>query len=102
MADDVAVMYCGRIIEHAPAHRLFADPQHPYTSGLLRSLPSMDEGEGELVPIAGAVPEPRRLPPGCTFAPRCAHASAVCQTAPALTDRGGHLAACHRRARLAA
>jgi peptide/nickel transport system ATP-binding protein len=107
MADDVAVMYCGRIIEHAPVARLFADPQHPYTSGLLRSLPRMpssenDEGEGELVPIAGAVPEPRRLPPGCTFAPRCAHASAVCQTAPALTDRGGHFAACHRQVRLAA
>ena len=86
---------------------MFADPQHPYTSGLLRSLPRMpssedDQGEGDLVPIAGSVPEPRRLPPGCAFAPRCGFASAVCQTAPALTDRGGHLAACHRRARLAA
>jgi peptide/nickel transport system ATP-binding protein len=107
MADDVAVMYCGRIIEQASAARLFADPQHPYTSGLLRSLPRMpssedDQGEGDLVPIAGSVPEPRRLPPGCAFAPRCGFASAVCQTAPALTDRGGHLAACHRHARLAA
>jgi peptide/nickel transport system ATP-binding protein len=101
MADDVAVMYCGRIIEQAPVARLFADPQHPYTSGLLRSLPRMED-EGDLVPIAGSVPEPRKLPPGCAFAPRCAHASAVCQTAPALADRGGHLAACHHRARLAA
>jgi peptide/nickel transport system ATP-binding protein len=102
MADDVAVMYCGRVIEQAPVARLFAAPQHPYTAGLLRSLPRLDDAAGALVPIAGSVPEPRRLPPGCAFAPRCGSAAAACAMVPPLVDRGGHRAACHRRAGQAA
>ena len=71
VADKVAVMYAGKIVEEAPVEELFADPKHPYTRGLLASLPSTDKVGGRLQAIEGTVPHPLNLPPGCTFAPRC-------------------------------
>ena len=72
MADDVAVMYLGRIVEFAPVERLFADPQHPYTRALLRSVPNMRAVPRErLATIGGAVPHPGARPVGCAFHPRC-------------------------------
>jgi peptide/nickel transport system ATP-binding protein len=74
-ADEVAVMYAGRIVEHAPVRRLFAAPEHPYTWGLLGSIPRLDAPRSqELVPIPGAPPSLVHPPSGCRFHPRCAYA----------------------------
>ena len=70
-ADDVAVMYASRIVEVADAQTLFAEPLHPYTKGLLQSLPRLGFAEERLPTIPGAVPEPLHFPPGCKFHPRC-------------------------------
>ncbi len=70
VADEVAVMYLGRIVEQAPVDELFNDPKHPYTQGLLRSLPQVG-AKRRLEPIRGVVPEPNAIPPGCAFGPRC-------------------------------
>jgi oligopeptide transport system ATP-binding protein len=78
-ADEVVVMYAGRVVEQAPAGALYAAPRHPYTRGLLASIPRLDGEAGtRLVPISGAPPDLAALPPGCAFAPRCAHADAAC------------------------
>jgi peptide/nickel transport system ATP-binding protein len=75
MADDIAVMYAGRIVETAPAARLFAAPEHPYTWGLLKSIPRLDAPRGEdLVPIDGTPPSLINRPSGCHFHPRCPYA----------------------------
>src|SRR5450631_2345729 len=72
MADEIAVMYAGRIVERASAKQIFAEPQHPYTWGLLRSIPRLDSPRGEeLVPISGRPPSLINRPPGCHFHPRC-------------------------------
>jgi peptide/nickel transport system ATP-binding protein len=72
MADEIAVMYAGRIVEHADAMTTFSGPEHPYTWGLLSSIPRLDSPRGEeLVPIAGRPPSLIHLPPGCSFHPRC-------------------------------
>jgi peptide/nickel transport system ATP-binding protein len=72
MADEIAVMYAGRIVERAPARRIFATPEHPYTWGLLGSIPRLDAVRGsELVPIPGRPPSLIKLPGGCSFHPRC-------------------------------
>jgi peptide/nickel transport system ATP-binding protein len=81
MADRVAVMYAGRIIEEAPVARLLASPAHPYTRGLLASIPGHDRGE-RLQAIPGTVPRLGSLPPGCAFAPRCADKFEPCDTKP--------------------
>jgi len=74
-ADEVAVMYLGRIVEQAPVRQLLKAPRHPYTMGLLASLPSMHQERGQRLPsIAGTVPSLTNLPPGCPFHPRCPHA----------------------------
>ena len=73
-AEEVAVMYLGRIIEHAAIRPLMKDPRHPYTQGLLRSLPSLSGKHQPLPSIAGSVPSLRELPPGCPFHPRCEYA----------------------------
>jgi peptide/nickel transport system ATP-binding protein len=71
VADHVAVMYAGKVVEDAPATELFASPKHPYTRGLLASIPSPDKVGRRLDVIKGVVPHPLNLPPGCSFAPRC-------------------------------
>ena len=98
MADRVAVMYAGRIVEEATTRRLFATPKHPYTWGLFDCLPNIDEPQGvRLVPIAGRPPNLRRPPTGCTFHPRCPQAFARCPAEePGMTHVGkDHEAACH-------
>ena len=88
MADRVAVMYAGRIVEESPVGPLFADPRHPYTRGLMGSIPGGRPGT-PLVAIPGSVPLPGSLPPGCCFAPRCPSRFEPCPTAhPGITDFG--------------
>ncbi|MFK8081140.1 MAG: ABC transporter ATP-binding protein [Granulosicoccus sp.] len=80
MADDVAVMYAGSVVEEAPVKSLFAAPVHPYTKGLLASIPVRGRGRSErLVPIAGTVPALHNMPPGCAFATRCPNADTSCE-----------------------
>jgi len=96
-ADRVNVMYAGRIVERGTAREIYANPRHPYTLGLLRSVPRLDEPKRErLAPIQGQPPDLTRLPRGCAFAPRCAYAIDRCrQEAPPLQSVGGaHLSAC--------
>jgi peptide/nickel transport system ATP-binding protein len=91
-AERVAVMYAGRIVETADVATLFARPRHPYTVGLLRSLPRLDGEADRLEPIRGQPPVPARLPSGCAFHPRCAWAQPLCAAeAPALREG----VACH-------
>jgi peptide/nickel transport system ATP-binding protein len=78
MADEVAVMYSGRVVERAPGAAIFDDPQHPYTLGLLGSIPKIEEQRDRLLAIEGAVPPPFDLPSGCRFHPRCVFADAAC------------------------
>jgi len=98
IADHIAVMYAGRIVEAADTRRLFSAPQHPYSWGLLRSIPSLEGPRGvELVPIPGRPPSLIRRPSGCHFHPRCAYALPSHATIdPKLIDAGapGHVAAC--------
>jgi oligopeptide/dipeptide ABC transporter ATP-binding protein len=95
-ADRVNVMYAGRIIEQASAAELYANPRHPYTLGLLRSVPRLDEPRrARLEPINGQPPDLSRLPLGCAFAPRCAYRVERCASMPPLHDIGSkHAAAC--------
>ena len=88
MADDVVVMYCGQVVEQAPAKLIFTDcsMSHPYTEGLMYSIPRLDDDRKKLDPIPGVVPHPLDLPKGCKFAPRCKYATAKClEEEPALT-----------------
>ena len=98
MADEVVVMYAGRVVERAPARALFNEPQHPYTVGLLGSIPRLQGEPRRLASIEGQVPDPLRMPPGCRFAERCPFADAQCAgAAPPLRDLGaGHASACWR------
>lgn len=77
--DRVAVMYAGKIVEYTTATELFSNPKHPYTIGLLNSLPRLDMDQEELTTIPGTVPSPYNMPKGCSFAPRCAHAKKLCE-----------------------
>lgn len=80
MADDVVVMYCGQVVEQAPASVIFTDcrQSHPYTEGLMNSIPRIEGDKGKLEPIPGAVPHPLALPKGCKFAPRCKYCTQKC------------------------
>ncbi len=93
--DYVAVMYCGKVVEFADVETLFENPRHPYTVGLLNSLPRHDQDQDELVPIKGNVPVPDEMPEGCRFAPRCPFASDVCSKLPELeTQEDGNDVRC--------
>jgi peptide/nickel transport system ATP-binding protein len=96
--DEVAVMYAGELVERAPVAELFARPQHPYTVGLIGSLPRLSQRRVRLVTIPGTVPTLSAQITGCRFAPRCPFVEAACRaTAPQLTDCGeGHLSRCRR------
>jgi oligopeptide/dipeptide ABC transporter ATP-binding protein len=97
IADDVAVMYAGRIVERAPAATLFADAQHPYTLALLAAMPHLDGHVERLEPIPGRMPPPWDAAKGCRFAPRCPFADAVCAEQPPLRSFGDrHDVACWR------
>ncbi|OGK78237.1 MAG: peptide ABC transporter ATP-binding protein [Candidatus Rokubacteria bacterium GWA2_70_23] len=96
-ADRVNVMYAGRIVERGTAREIYANPRHPYTLGLLRSVPRLDEPKkAKLAPIPGQPPDLTRLPPGCAFAPRCAFAIERCRAErPELETVGSeHVSAC--------
>jgi len=95
-ADRVAVMYSGKIVEEAAVESLFENPMHPYTRGLLNSLPK-DDNESKLQSIPGAVPHPAYLPRGCAFHPRCKDAMPHCQQQPPITnvtEENTHKVAC--------
>ena len=93
---NVLVMYGGNMVEYGSAQQIFKDPRMPYTQGLLASLPRLDDSEHRrLEPIAGQPPNLLRLPPGCAFAPRCAHRMPICAEPVSLYDFGNeHLARC--------
>jgi oligopeptide/dipeptide ABC transporter ATP-binding protein len=95
-AQNVAVMYGGRVIERATARDLYNTPSHPYTRGLLQSVPRLDlPRDVPLQPIPGAPPDPMELVPGCRFHPRCTRASDRCRTeTPVMQDIGEHVVAC--------
>jgi peptide/nickel transport system ATP-binding protein len=98
-AQRVVVMYAGKVIEEAPVGELFANPRHPYTQGLIRSIPRIDTAatrKPRLEAIAGVVPSLLDPPPGCRFAPRCRYASSVCvENVPPLREVApGHKVAC--------
>jgi oligopeptide/dipeptide ABC transporter ATP-binding protein len=98
MADDVAVMYAGRVLEQSSRETLFTEPEHPYTWGLLQSIPRLDAPRTErLSPIAGSPPSLINVPRGCTFHPRCPYAPPPAfETEPALApSQPGHLVRCH-------
>jgi len=97
-ADRVNVMYAARQVEQGPAEAVFATPRHPYTSGLLGSVPRIDRPRtAKLDTIEGSPPDLLAPPPGCRFAPRCPHANALCETEPPLVEVApGHRSACAR------
>jgi len=95
VADRVAVMYAGEIVEEAPASEIFGNPRHPYTQGLLSSIPSAAGQSRHLYTIPGRVPDPRALPPACLFAPRCPYVIRRCwHEHPELEASDGHLLRC--------
>jgi peptide/nickel transport system ATP-binding protein len=98
MADDVAVMYAGQIVERAPVRDLFARPEHPYTVGLLGSIPRLDDKRERLPSIEGRVPDMTRPPEGCRFAARCPFVEPACSAAPPplVEVAPGHLTRCRR------
>ena len=98
LADDVIVMYAGRVIERCAAERLFSEPQHPYTIGLLGSIPRLHLQQERLSAIEGFVPDPAAFPEGCRFHPRCPFAVDQCRNEiPALREiKPNHFAACWR------
>ncbi|MFJ8109717.1 ABC transporter ATP-binding protein [Streptomyces sp. NPDC096132] len=104
VADKIAVMYAGRIVERAPVHELYKRPAHPYTRGLLDSIPRLDQKGQELFAIKGLPPNLLRIPTGCAFNPRCTKAQDICRTdVPALqpvteqdgSELVGRASACH-------
>jgi peptide/nickel transport system ATP-binding protein len=101
LCDEVNVLYGGKIVERAQRHQLFAEPRHPYTHGLLASIPRLDAGRGEkLVPIRGSVADNIPWEGGCAFAPRCPNALPVCrEVSPQLVPDQGGLLRCHNPVR---
>jgi oligopeptide transport system ATP-binding protein len=98
VADSITVMYAGSVVEQAPIRQLYARPLHPYTQGLLESIPRVDQKGHELYAIKGLPPNLTRIPPGCSFAPRCRYAEEICRTGEPPTLREilpGRRSACH-------
>jgi len=98
LADDVIVMYAGKVVERCAAERLFAEPQHPYTIGLLGSIPRLHLAQARLSAIEGVVPDPVAFPQGCRFHPRCPFAVDKCRSEvpPLIKVSENHAAACWR------
>ncbi|AGB40431.1 oligopeptide/dipeptide ABC transporter, ATP-binding protein [Halobacteroides halobius DSM 5150] len=98
IADKVAVMYGGRVVEQTDVKTLFKDPEHPYTAGLINSIPKVEGRNGQLDPIEGTVPDPFSFPKGCKFANRCDYATDKCwQQEPQLEEiKDNHLVRCWR------
>ena len=98
VCDQVVVMYCGRVVEKGSVYDIFDKPSHPYTEGLLNSIPKLGEHVEELESIPGNVPNPKYMPKGCKFAPRCKYAFDRCrEEEPGFTDLGnGHQSRCWR------
>jgi oligopeptide/dipeptide ABC transporter ATP-binding protein len=97
VADEVAVMYLGVIVERGPTETLIDSPKHPYTQGLLAAIPRLDNLKRRLTPVGGDIPGPRERPTGCPFHPRCAHFTvSVCDAAiPERTAMApGHFVRC--------
>ena len=99
MADQVDVMYAGKIVETGTAADVLSSPQHPYTVGLMESVPKIGERSRRLKQIDGQPPDPSALPPGCTFAPRCIERVAICERVAPLLEpvSPSRLARCHLR-----
>jgi oligopeptide transport system ATP-binding protein len=97
VADKIAVMYAGRLIEQAPVYELYANPAHPYTERLLAAIPRVDQKGQELYTIKGIPPNLTRIPAGCAFHPRCPYAQPICsEQLPPLAHVGdGRGSACH-------
>ncbi|HZW02650.1 MAG TPA: ABC transporter ATP-binding protein [Anaerolineaceae bacterium] len=97
VADEVMIMYAGKVVEHGPVGPVFTDPKHPYTRGLMGSIPDITEEVDELETIEGLVPNIYEMPQGCRFHPRCSAATERCaQELPALVDLGGHKVRCFK------
>src|SRR5262249_39347645 len=97
VCDEVAVMYAGEIVERAPADALFEAPEHPYTVGLLASIPRLDRRTDQLAAIEGVLPDMSAPPAGCRFADRCPFALDACRAAPPrVVDLGGRWSRCLR------
>jgi oligopeptide/dipeptide ABC transporter ATP-binding protein len=99
LADTIAVMYAGKIVEKAPARTLFHEPRHPYTSGLLHSFPPLHGVRVQMTGISGSPPDLRHVPSGCPFRPRCAHAMDICATTTPPITRADGIAAGAENAR---
>lgn len=98
VADRISVMYAGRVVEAADVHEIYRRPGHPYTEGLLQSIPRLDQKGQDLATIGGLPPLLTDIPPGCPFHPRCRYARDVCRQDPPPPVReltGGHTSACH-------
>lgn len=95
LADRVIVLYLGRIVEYGPVSDVLRAPLHPYTRGLLDSLPALAAPGQKLMQIPGSTPSPLNVPPGCPFAPRCSHADDLCRSEPPPVGDERHGAFCH-------
>ena len=95
LADEICVMYAGRIVESGPAERVIAAPRHPYTRGLIASVPSSHAPGGRLPQIPGSTPQLSSLPAGCPFRPRCDRATDLCVTEPPRVAAAGRTVLCH-------
>jgi peptide/nickel transport system ATP-binding protein len=104
VCERVCVMYAGRIVEEGRVEQLFSEPRHPYTRGLFDAIPRLDGGRERLIPIPGTVPNPKDLPEGCSFSPRCSRAVEACRSErpPLVSLDHGHKLACIRPVPVAA
>jgi peptide/nickel transport system ATP-binding protein len=98
VCERVCVMYAGRIVEEGSVEQLFSEPRHPYTRGLFDAIPRLDGTRERLIPIPGTVPNPKHLPEGCSFSPRCPRAVEACRSErpPLVSFDGGRKLACTR------